>query len=167
MDAERLKILRKSYKLSQAQLAERLGKSRLTVHNWEKGKFALPSDIVEQLAKADLREAVPTATASIAEQKRIAAQQANDTRIIGSYKMTRALPEYNTHNKAMKLFIGQGHLEQFTPAVQQALLAIFPDILASPDQMPICEACGSDKPTGWHDPKRQHLCKDCYYHARI
>jgi transcriptional regulator with XRE-family HTH domain len=131
MDAERLKILRKSYKLSQAQLAERLGKSRLTVHNWEKGKFALPADIVEQLAKADLREAVPTSTATKAEQARKAAEDKLIEYDVRSYRMLRVWPEYSNHNKAMKLFASQGRT--FHPKALPLILAEFPDILTDPD----------------------------------
>jgi transcriptional regulator with XRE-family HTH domain len=54
MTPSELKVIRKNYKLTQEGMAKQLGVSRLTVFNWEKGKFAIPADIVDRLAKADL-----------------------------------------------------------------------------------------------------------------
>ncbi len=54
MTPAEFKILRKQYNLSQAEMAKRLGVSRLTIFNWEKPRYAMPSDIVAQLAKVNL-----------------------------------------------------------------------------------------------------------------
>lgn len=132
MDAERLKILRKSYKLSQAQLAERLGKSRLTVHNWEKGKFALPGDIVEQLSKADLREAVPNASTTKAEQARQAAEAKLIEFYVTNYRQLRAWPDIPNHNAAMR-FRAKNNQDPIPSIAYPAILAEWPDILSDPD----------------------------------
>lgn len=64
MTPAEFKVIRKNYKLTQGEMAEQLGVSRLTVFNWEKGKFALPADIVERLAKANLAAPAQQAEAS-------------------------------------------------------------------------------------------------------
>ena len=46
-----LKKLRKSTKLSQEKFAERLGMSKDTIYNYEKGKTAIPHDLVKRLCR--------------------------------------------------------------------------------------------------------------------
>lgn len=48
---EQLKRLRKSMKLSQEKFAERLGMSKDTIYNYEKGKTSIPHDLVKRLCK--------------------------------------------------------------------------------------------------------------------
>lgn len=64
MTPAEFKVIRKNYKLTQEQMAKQLGVSRLTVFNWEKGKFAIPADIVERLAGANLAAPAQQAEAS-------------------------------------------------------------------------------------------------------
>lgn len=46
-----LKKLRKSIKLSQEKFAERLGMSKDSIYNYEKGKTAIPHDLVKKLCQ--------------------------------------------------------------------------------------------------------------------
>lgn len=46
-----LKKLRKSLKLSQEKFAEKLGMSKDTIYNYEKGKTAIPHDLVKRLCQ--------------------------------------------------------------------------------------------------------------------
>ena len=46
---EQLKKLRKSTKLSQEKFAERFGMSKDTIFNYEKGKTAIPHDLIKRL----------------------------------------------------------------------------------------------------------------------
>lgn len=46
-----LKKLRKATKLSQEKFAERLGMSKDTIYNYEKGKTAIPHDLVKKLCQ--------------------------------------------------------------------------------------------------------------------
>lgn len=46
---EQLKKLRNSLRLSQEKFAERLGMSRDTIYNYEKGKTAIPHDLIKRL----------------------------------------------------------------------------------------------------------------------
>ena len=48
---EQLKKLRNSLKLSQEKFAERLGMSRDTIYNYEKGKTAIPHDLIKRLCQ--------------------------------------------------------------------------------------------------------------------
>ena len=48
---EQLKKLRKSTKLSQEKFAEKLGMSKDTIYKYEKGKTAIPHDLVKRLCK--------------------------------------------------------------------------------------------------------------------
>ena len=46
-----LKKLRKKLKLSQEKFAEKLGMSKDTIYNYEKGKTAIPHDLVKRLCQ--------------------------------------------------------------------------------------------------------------------
>lgn len=46
---EQLKKLRKKVKLSQEKFAERMGMSKDTIYNYEKGKTAIPHDLIKRL----------------------------------------------------------------------------------------------------------------------
>lgn len=70
MDGESFKVLRKGYGKSQDEIAKMLDKSRLTIINWESGKYRIPADIGEQLLKAGI--ALPAASA--ASQKPVCAK---------------------------------------------------------------------------------------------
>ena len=48
---EQLKKLRNSLRLSQEKFAERLGMSRDTIYNYEKGKTAIPHDLIKRLCQ--------------------------------------------------------------------------------------------------------------------
>ena len=48
---EQLKKLRNSLRLSQEKFAERLGRSRDTIYNYEKGKTAIPHDLIKRLCQ--------------------------------------------------------------------------------------------------------------------
>ena len=52
LDADKLLLARRNAKLTQAQLAARLGVSRRTLLNWEGGRYALPADLDERLIAA-------------------------------------------------------------------------------------------------------------------
>lgn len=122
--------LRKAKRMTQAEIAALLGKSRKTVVNWENGVFALPIDIVEQLAVHNIVGAVSkSATKAELEQaahdKKVASVQAH------IYRSARAFPHHNNHAKAMATFNSQGVV--FTPLAQQMILAEFPDILTDPN----------------------------------
>lgn len=48
---EQLKKLRKSLNLSQERFAERMGMSKDTIYNYEKGKTAIPHDLIKRLCQ--------------------------------------------------------------------------------------------------------------------
>lgn len=48
---EQLKKLRKSLSLSQERFAEQMGMSKDTIYNYEKGKTAIPHDIIKRLCQ--------------------------------------------------------------------------------------------------------------------
>lgn len=48
---EQLKKLRKKVKLSQEKFAERMGMSKDTIYNYEKGKTAIPHDLIKRLCQ--------------------------------------------------------------------------------------------------------------------
>ena len=48
---EQLKKLRKKVKLSQEKFAERMGMSKDTIYNYEKGKTAIPHDLIMRLCQ--------------------------------------------------------------------------------------------------------------------
>lgn len=56
MDKDSFKILRKSYKLTQAQMGAALvpRASRQAIIDWERGRHPLPSDIVERCTRGNL-----------------------------------------------------------------------------------------------------------------
>ena len=64
LDADKLLLARRNAKLTQAQLAARLGVSRKTLTNWETGRYALPTDLDERLigALAETSSAPASAT---------------------------------------------------------------------------------------------------------
>ena len=120
MTPDAFKILRKQSKLTQAQLATRLGVSRLTVHNWESGRFAMPVDIVPRLSTANVL-APAHDPADKASAKRV-----KDT--LEAYRHMRGNPApLNTHAHIMSFWQSKG----FTPSpeAQAAIMAEFPDIL--------------------------------------
>ena len=49
-----LKKLRNASKLSQERFAERLGMSRDTIYNYEKGKTAIPHDLINDIVNIGL-----------------------------------------------------------------------------------------------------------------
>lgn len=49
MMGEQLRKLRKSVKLSQEKFAEKMSLSRDTIYNYEKGKTAIPHDVIKSL----------------------------------------------------------------------------------------------------------------------
>ena len=48
---EQLKKLRKKVKLSQEKFAERMGMSKDTIYNYEKGKTAIPHDLIKRFCQ--------------------------------------------------------------------------------------------------------------------
>ena len=127
-----LKLLRKRYHLTQMELGAALSPpvSRLTIYNWESGKFAMPVDIEQRLAKANLDVPVSTKETAKQERDRLAYERHLIDHWRGIYRATRAWPQYNNHAKAMALFASQGHV--IPPCTYAALVADFPDILSDP-----------------------------------
>jgi len=120
MTPAEFKILRKQFKLTQAEMAKRLGVSRLTVFNWESERFAMPVDIVARLSSADLM-----APAFNANDK---AAQARVKDTLEAYTKMRQQPGHvGTHANIIKFWREAG----FTPSpeAQAAIAAAFPDIL--------------------------------------
>jgi transcriptional regulator with XRE-family HTH domain len=71
MTPDELKAIRKAAGLTQGALGSKLGKSRLSIANWENAKYRIPSDLAEQMATAGLVEGKgPDKTAIKEEQKR-------------------------------------------------------------------------------------------------
>lgn len=66
MTPAELHIIRKNYGLTQEDFGKKLNPpvSRLTVYNWEKGKFAIPADLEQRMAKADLAAPIIKKSAS-------------------------------------------------------------------------------------------------------
>lgn len=54
MDGSTLKLMRKKAKLSQAELGKLVGYSRHAVMDWESGRYAMPYNLPEKLAEANL-----------------------------------------------------------------------------------------------------------------
>lgn len=125
-----LKILRKQYRLTQSELGARLNPpvSRLTIYNWESGKFAIPVDIEHRLQAADL--GTPAAAPKETNKQR-AARETNERKEIRHwamvYRSTRAFPAYSSHARVMRLLASQGHV--IPRSAYAAIVAEFPDIL--------------------------------------
>ncbi len=133
MTGDELKAFRKSKGMNQAELAEKLDKSRKTVVNWETGVFAVPSDIMEQLAAKGILGAVETKTTSKAERLRLEHEQNEIERSISAYRSIRAWPEYGpNHTKAMAYLKREGTVT-IHPGAYATLLKMFPDILEDPN----------------------------------
>jgi transcriptional regulator with XRE-family HTH domain len=113
-----LTVLRKQYKLNQAELGARLNPpvSRLTVSNWERGRFAMPADLPQRLAAVDLMTPAGKPDSSQARQ---------DRQALKVYTAMRA--DTFTHAEILRLW----RLDNFTPSpeAQAAIAAAFPDIL--------------------------------------
>lgn len=135
MNAVELKILRKQYRLTQAEFGARLNPqvSRLTIYNWESSKFAIPVDIELRLQAADL---VAPAAAPKETDKQRAVNEAAEQKIIqlavDCYRSLRAWPDIPNHNAAMRFYAR--NKQPGPPAIAHAaILAAFPDILTDPD----------------------------------
>lgn len=129
-----LKLLRKQYHLTQADFGARLAPpvSRLTVYNWESGKFAIPVDIETRLTAADLLR--PNATKETAKQKREReeAEAAIIQRSVETYRRIRAWPQYGyNHTAAMAYLAREG--TTIDPRAYAAIVKEFPDILTDPN----------------------------------
>ena len=128
MTPDEFRKIRKAARMTQAQMAEHLGKSRLTINNWETGKYAIPVDVLGILAERGVSPE-PKETAK-QERDRLAYERHLIDHWRGIYRATRAWPQYNNHAKAMALFASQGHV--IPPCAYAALVADFPDILSDP-----------------------------------
>lgn len=130
-----LKILRKQYCLTQAELGARLAPpvSRLTIYNWESGKFAIPVDIAHRLQAADLvtPPAAPKETPK-QQRDRLAAEAKEVQFAVERYRSLRAWPDIPNHNAAMR-FYARNKQPGPPPIAHAAILAAFPDIITDPD----------------------------------
>lgn len=128
-----LKILRKQYRLTQAEFGARLNPqvSRLTIYNWESGKFAIPVDIEHRLQAADL---VTPAAAPKETDKQRAMREAAEAKYIKvalmSYRATRAY--CRNHAEAMRHY-QRNRSSPILPIAYAAIVAEFPDILTDPN----------------------------------
>lgn len=115
MTPSELHILRKQFGLTQADLAERLGVSRLTVSNWERARFTIPRDLEQQMAKANL-------TAAPAKTGKPSRLTLDTIKYYGEMRR-----DGNSHASIMKLW----NEKNFVPTVeaQAGIAADWPDIL--------------------------------------
>lgn len=130
-----LKLLRKQYHLTQAGLGARLVPpvSRLTVYNWESGKFAIPVDIETRLTAADLlRPADKPKETAKQERERLAVEDHFVAQCVEAYRRTRAWPENSNHTKAMAYLAREGG-PALHPRSYPLIVAEFPDILVDPN----------------------------------
>lgn len=129
-----LKLLRKQYNLTQAEFGSRLVPpvSRLTVYNWESGKFAIPVDIETRLTAADLlRPAGKPKETAKQEREREAHEKHLADHWRRMYRNTRAWPQASSHTKAMAWLASQGHV---IPSFAYAgIVEDFPTILTDPN----------------------------------
>lgn len=128
-----LKILRKQYGLTQSEFGARVVPpvSRLTIYNWESGKFAIPVDIDQRLLAADLvSRAAPKETAK-QQRDREAYEKSIIDYWVSNYRRLRAWPHAGNHKKAMAVYASEGTV--IPTIAYAAIVAEFPDILTDPN----------------------------------
>lgn len=112
-------LMRRATGLTQSEMAKRLGVSRLTICNWERGHFRIPVDIIEKLAKN-----VPAAKPSKAQTS-----LARET--FEAYRQMRTAKRPYSHAEIVAMWQREG----FYPCqeAQKAIAEAYPDIL-NPNQ---------------------------------
>lgn len=131
MDGEALKIIRKGYHLTQAEMAAKLEVSRQSYIAWEADRYAIPQRVVDALTNGNehFEPLVPKET-----DKQRAAREAAEAHLVAfwvkSYRNTRCWPDIPNHAAAMRLYATQGHV--IPPIAYAAIVAEFPDILTDP-----------------------------------
>ncbi len=113
MDPDDFRKLRKAAGLTQGQMAERIGVSRLTINNWEGAKFRIPDDILDTLAEKGL--GVPAVKPKDSAFARLTAKTYGEMR------------GHMTHSDILAFWQRKG----FTPSPEacQLIASAFPDIL--------------------------------------
>ncbi len=131
MTPEEFRKVRKAARMTQAQLAERLGVSRKTVVNWEGGVFAIPDTALDTLTEKGV--ALVAAPSETARQKRVreTAEAAAVQFSVETYRRMRMWPQGSNHRKAMAYLATEG--TTLHPGAYAAIVAEFPDILSDPD----------------------------------
>ena len=131
MDGDALKIIRKGYHLTQAEMAAKLGVSRQSYIAWEADRYAIPQRVVDILTNGNDRfePLVPKET-----DKQRSAREADEARLVAfwvrSYRALRSWPDIPNHAAAMRVYASQGHA--IPPIAYAAIVAEFPDILTDP-----------------------------------
>lgn len=116
MTPNELLILRRNSRLTQIELAKRLGIARQTVNRWELGKREIPSDTIPNIVMACIEPAAPPVTS--AERKTAKAW-------LDAYRKAR-------HDGLSHQFIARMWAEHNTvvPEIAQQMISeAFPDIL--------------------------------------
>ncbi len=131
MTPEEFRKVRKAARMTQAQLAERLGVSRKTVVNWEGGVFVIPDTALDTLTEKGV--ALVAAPAETDKQWRVreAAEAAQIRFSVETYRRMRMWPHGSNHRKAMAYLATEG--TTLHPGAYAAIVAEFPDILSDPD----------------------------------
>lgn len=118
MTPAELMVLRKQHGLTQAEFGAQLepSVSRLTVSNWERGRFAIPHDLAARMAGL-----VPTAPTPKNNAKQ-------DKEALRVYTLQRK------HGQTHMAIIAMWHAGGFTPSIeaQTMILEAFPDITQTP-----------------------------------
>ena len=120
MTPDELKAIRKAADLSQAEFGDKVGVSRLSVANWENGKYRMPNDLLDKLATAGLTSTATAAREADSAHKRFV------KRLVEVYTQMRASGldhAWIIHNLTVTQALS-------IPAdAQAAIAAAFPDIL--------------------------------------
>lgn len=131
MTPDEFRKIRKASRMTQAQLAEHLGKSRLTINNWETGKYKIPDDALDTLVSKGVVPGEPKETAK-QKRDREEAEAVTIQRSVETYRRIRAWPQYGyNHTAAMAYLAREG--TTIDPRAYAAIVAEFPDILTDPN----------------------------------
>lgn len=130
MSPEEFRKIRKAARMTQAQMATHLGVSRLTINNWETGKFRIPDDALDTLTEKGVSPGTPKETAK-QQAERLAFEQKAIAHWVDNYSRLRAWPNCGNHTKAMAVYAREGTV---IPAIAYpAIVAKWPDILTDPN----------------------------------
>lgn len=117
MTPDEFRKMRKAARMTQAQMAERLGKSRKTIVNWETGVFAIPADAIDPLVEVGV-----AASPELAKNKL-------DDAYFEIYVHCRRTNGW-THAQTLEVWRNG----PFSPWLQQQIIEAFPDILTNPGE---------------------------------
>src|ERR1700744_4203233 len=112
MTPDEFRKLRKAARLTQAEMAARLGKSRKTIVNWENGVFATPADALDELVEKGVASAPELARNKL------------DDAFYEVYVHCRRNNRW-THAQTLRNWKNG----PFSPWLQQKIIETFPDVL--------------------------------------